>query len=53
MSLLQIKVNGKVRSHQMGVILFIIIIIIIIIITIISFFYQFELLFLNSFLFFY
>ena len=32
MSLLQIKVNGKVRSHQMGVILFIIIIIIIIII---------------------
>ena len=24
MSLLQIKVNGKVRSHQMGVILFII-----------------------------
>ena len=30
MSLLQIKVNGKVRSHQMGVILFIIIIIIII-----------------------
>ena len=33
MSLLQIKVNGKVRSHQMGVILFIIIIIIIIIIT--------------------
>ena len=33
MSLLQIKVNGKVRSHQMEVILFIIIIIIIIIIT--------------------
>ena len=30
MSLLQIKVNGKVRSHQMEVILFIIIIIIII-----------------------
>ena len=31
MSLLQIEVNGKVRSHQMEVILFIIIIIIIII----------------------